>query len=138
MRKFLTLFLVLIGTLSFAQPVVDRIVVTNFMSSSDMIWNTRTYKFDFIDNNDREIWKTSWEITLFQNGTGRIQSGDITYTVKEWIFDNSNENPLVRATTYNHTLGRDVVVIIHKDNKTGEFMLSVFDKDGRMSYYFWQ
>jgi hypothetical protein len=45
---------------------------------------------------------------------------------------------LVRATTYNHTLGRDVVVIIHKDNKTGEFMLSVFDKDGRMSYYFWQ
>jgi hypothetical protein len=138
MRKLLTLFLVLIGTLSFAQPVVDRMIITNFMSTSDMIWNARTSNFDFIDNNDREIWKTSWEITLFDNGTGRIQSGDITYTVKEWVFDTSNENPMIRTTTYNHKLSRDVVVIIHKDKKTEEFMLSVYDKDARISYYFWQ
>lgn len=103
-----------------------------------MIWNSRTSEFDFYENNDREIWKTHWEVTLFENRTGRIQNGAITYTVKDWIFDTTRENPLVRATAFNHTLGRDVVVIIYKDNKSEEFMLSIFDKDGRMSYYFWQ
>lgn len=139
MRKLLTLILLLVGTLSFAQPVVDRTIVTNFISTSTMGWNTLRQEWDFYENNDRQIWKSYWQVTLFDNQSGRIQNGDITYTVSKWSLDKLNDvDPIVRINAYNHTIKREVTVIIHKSEETGEFMVSIFDAGGRMSYYFWQ
>lgn len=139
MRKLLTFALLLVGNLLFAQPVVDRTIVTNYMSTSTMSWNNLLDEWDFYENNDRQVWKSYWQVTLFDNQTGRIQNGEITYTVSKWSLDKINGvNPIVRINTYNHVIKREVSVIIHKSEETGEFMISIFDADGRMSYYFWQ
>ena len=104
-----------------------------------MGWNTLRQEWDFYENNDRQIWKSYWQLTLFDNQSGRIQNGDITYTVSKWSLDKLNwVDPIVRVDAYNHTIKREVSVIIHKSEETGEFMISIFDAGGRMSYYFWQ
>ena len=139
MRKLLTFILLLVGTLSFAQPVVDRTIVTNYISTSTMGWNTLRQEWDFYENDDRQIWKSYWQVTLFENQSGRIQNGDITYTVSKWSLDKLNGvDPIVRVDAYNHTIEREVTDIIHKSDETGEFMITIFDAGGRMSYYFWQ
>ena len=139
MRKLLTFALLIVGTLLFAQPVVDRTIVTNYTSTSTMGWNTLRQEWDFYENNDRQIWKSYWQLTLFDNQSGRIQNGDITYTVSKWSLDKLNGvDPIVRVDAYNHTIKREVSVIINKSEETGEFMISIFDAGGRMSYYFWQ
>lgn len=139
MRKLLTFALLLLGNLLFAQSVVDRTIVTNYMSTSTMSWNNFQEEWDFYENDDTQIWKSYWELTLFENQTGRIQNGNIIYTVNGWSLNKLNGlDPIIKINVYNHIIQKDLIMIINKIDRSGVFMISIFDADGRMSYNFWQ
>jgi hypothetical protein len=131
---FLTLFL-FFSIVGFSQNVVvKRDLVTSSYSTSTMKWNYYSDKWDFENNNDEITQRTGWEITLWDNERGFVNSGSIRYTVKKWFYDEQGEYPMIFMEVFNHTLSRDLEMMLMKvDDK---IFLSVFDSQNKLVHYF--
>ena len=86
MKKLLTLIVLLVTFSSFGQVQKWR-KVTNYVSTSEMVWSTADQKYLFFENKDFHAESAVWDITLdVVTGEGFITSGSITYRVNKTTF----------------------------------------------------
>ena len=135
MKKILFSLTFLLCSSLFSQDFTKIPVVTNWLSTSKMIWNSSVNKWDFSSNEDMVEYKTEWIFNLRENGTGLLTNGSVNYDVNKMERIPSMENSYI-FRTYNVKVGRSMDVIVSKSN--GKVVISVFDHESRMSYYFFQ
>jgi hypothetical protein len=101
------------------------------MGTSKMIWDYNNEKWDFINNDDFVDYPTEWVFNVNKQSRGMISNGKINYD----ILDYKNVNlSLVLLKVINLRLNRKMDILISK--KDGTFMISIFDYEERISYYF--
>jgi hypothetical protein len=135
MKKiFFSLTFLLCSSL-FSQDFTKIPVVTNWLSSSKMIWNSTSQKWDFSSNEDLVEYKTEWVFNLREDGTGLLTNGAVNYDVNKMERILSMENSY-HFRTYNVKVGRSMDIIVTKSKD--KVVISVFDLESRTAYYFFQ
>jgi hypothetical protein len=135
MKKiFFSLTFLLCSSL-FSQDFTKIPVVTNWLSSSKMIWNSTSQKWDFSSNEDLVEYKTEWVFNLREDGTGLLTNGAVNYDVNKMERIVSMENSY-HFRTYNVKVGRNMDIIVTKSKD--KVVISVFDSESRTAYYFFQ
>jgi len=135
MKKiFFSLTFLLCSSL-FSQDFTKIPVVTNWLSSSKMIWNSSSQKWDFSSNEDLVEYKTEWVFNLREDGTGLLTNGAVNYDVNKMERIVSMENSY-HFRTYNVKVGRNMDIIVTKSKD--KVVISVFDSESRTAYYFFQ
>ena len=135
MKKiFFSLTFLLCSSL-FSQDFTKIPVVTNWLSSSKMIWNSTSQKWDFSSNEDLVEYKTEWVFNLREDGTGLLTNGAVNYDVNKMERISSIENSY-HFRTYNVKVGRNMDIIVTKSKD--KVVISVFDSESRTAYYFFQ
>ena len=135
MKKiFFSLTFLLCSSL-FSQDFTKIPVVTNWLSSSKMIWNSSSQKWDFSSNEDLVEYKTEWVFNLREDGTGLLTNGAVNYDVNKMERIASMENSY-HFRTYNVKVGRNMDIIFTKSKD--KVVISVFDSESRTAYYFFQ
>jgi hypothetical protein len=135
MKKiFFSLTFLLCSSL-FSQDFTKIPVVTNWLSSSKMIWNSTSQKWDFSSNEDLVEYKTEWVFNLREDGTGLLTNGAVNYDVNKMERIASMENSY-HFRTYNVKVGRNMDIIVTKSKD--KVVISVFDSESRTAYYFFQ
>jgi hypothetical protein len=135
MKKiFFSLTFLLCSSL-FSQDFTKIPVVTNWLSSSKMIWNSSSQKWDFSSNEDLVEYKTEWVFNLREDGTGLLTNGAVNYDVNKMERIASMENSY-HFRTYNVKVGRNMDIIVTKSKD--KVVISVFDSESRTAYYFFQ
>ena len=135
MKKiFFSLTFLLCSSL-FSQDFTKIPVVTNWLSSSKMIWNSSSQKWDFSSNEDLVEYKTEWVFNLREDGTGLLTNGAVNYDVNKMERISSIENSY-HFRTYNVKMGRSMDIIVTKSKD--KVVISVFDPESRTAYYFFQ
>jgi hypothetical protein len=135
MKKiFFSLTFLLCSSL-FSQDFTKIPVVTNWLSSSKMIWNSASQKWDFSSNEDLVEYKTEWVFNLREDGTGLLTNGAVNYDVNKMERIASMENSY-HFRTYNVKVGRNMDIIVTKSKD--KVVISVFDSESRTAYYFFQ
>ena len=137
MKKLLTLVALLATFSSFGQQIQKWHKVTNYMSSSEMVWSQIDQKTIFIDNHDLKEVVATWDIILdITSGEGFITSGDITYRVRSVEIKEQDNTSMVVMNTYNETLEAPILAIASTiDNK---FKLGLYVETYRKVYYFYE
>lgn len=119
----------LLSTSLFGQYTTTK-VMTNTLSTSKMIYNYQTQKWDFVPNQDMTTYKTLWVFNVTDENTGMISNGDINYDILSY----SKVDDAAYLKVYNTYLKRNMEIIIKvMENGLG---VVVFDKEQRVSYYF--
>ena len=104
--------------------------MTNTLSTSKMIYNYQTQKWDFVPNQDMTTYKTLWVFNVTDENTGMISNGNINYDILSY----SKVDDAAYLKVYNTYLKRNMEIIIKvMENGLG---VVVFDKEQRVSYYF--
>jgi hypothetical protein len=135
MKKiFFSLTFLLCSSL-FSQDFTKIPVVTNWLSTSKMIWNSTSQKWDFSSNEDLVEYKTEWVFNLREDGTGLLTNGAVNYDVNKMERIVSMENSY-HFRTYNVKVGRNMDIIVTKSKD--KVVISVFDSESRTAYYFFQ
>jgi hypothetical protein len=135
MKKiFFSLTFLLCSSL-FSQDFTKIPVVTNWLSTSKMIWNLSSQKWDFSFNDDLVEYKTEWVFNLREDGTGLLTNGAVNYDVNKMERIASMENSY-HFRTYNVKVGRNMDIIVTKSKD--KVVISVFDSESRTAYYFFQ
>jgi hypothetical protein len=135
MKKiFFSLTFLLCSSL-FSQDFTKIPVVTNWLSTSKMIWNLSSQKWDFSFNDDLVEYKTEWVFNLREDGTGLLTNGVVNYDVNKMERIASMENSY-HFRTYNVKVGRNMDIIVTKSKD--KVVISVFDSESRTAYYFFQ
>jgi hypothetical protein len=135
MKKiFFSLTFLLCSSL-FSQDFTKIPVVTNWLSTSKMIWNSTSQKWDFSSNEDLVEYKTEWVFNLREDGTGLLTNGAVNYDVNKMERIVSMENSY-HFRTYNVKVGRNMDIIVTKSKD--RVVISVFDSESRTAYYFFQ
>ena len=135
MKKIFFSLTFLLCSSIFSQDFTKIPVVTNWLSTSKMIWNSSMNKWDFSSNEDMVEYKTEWIFNLRENGTGLLTNGAVNYDVNKMERIPSTENSYI-FRTYNVKVGRSMDVIVSKTSD--KVVVSVFDWESRTSYYFFQ
>ena len=119
----------LFSTSLFGQYTTTK-VMTNTLSTSKMIYNYQTQKWDFVPNQDMTTYKTLWVFNVTDENTGMISNGDINYDILSY----SKVDDAAYLKVYNTFLKRNMEIVIKVlENGLG---VVVFDKEQRVSYYF--
>ena len=137
MKKLLTLVALLATFNSFGQQIQKWHKVTNYMSSSEMVWSQIDQKTIFIDNHDLKEVVATWDIVLdITSGEGFITSGDITYRVRSVEIKEQDNTSMVVMNTYNETLEAPILAIASTINN--KFKLGLYVETYRKVYYFYE
>ena len=135
MKKLLTLVAVLATFSSFGQQILKWHKVTNYMSTSEMIWSQVDQETLFFDNQDLAATQAVWDIVLdITTGEGFVTSGNITYRVKSTTIEEREGMKMVVMNAYNETLDIPVLMIANTiDNK---FRMGIYVQAHKKVYYF--
>ena len=95
-----------------------------------MIFNYQTNKWDFVSNNDYTTFVSEWTFNITDQNTGMISSGEVNYDILSY----TKVDDAAYLKVYNSKVQRNMEIVIRKtDNGLG---IVVFDKEQRVSYYF--
>ena len=136
MKKFLFL-VALIVTFSLFGQVQKWHKVTNYISTSEMIWSEVDQKYLFFENKDLQAQNATWDITLdIVTGEGFITSGSITYRVNKTTFQDQEGISMIIMDTFNERL--DIPITIIASTIDGKFKLGAFVQAHKKVYYFYE
>ena len=135
MKNIFLSLLLLFSTSLFGQYTTTK-VVTNTLSTSKMIYippsKITNYlpKWDFVSNNDLTTFVSEWVFYITNENTGMISNGKVNYDILSY----SKVEDAVYLKVYNIKVQRNMEIIIKVlENGLG---VVVFDKEQRVSYYF--
>lgn len=136
MKKLFTLVALLATISSFGQ-VSKWHKVTNYISTSEMVWSETDQKYLFFDNNDLHEEDAIWDITLDTiTGEGFVTSGSITYRVNKTTIQDQEDISLVVMETFNERL--DIPITLIASTINGKFKLGAFVPAHKKVYYFYE
>jgi hypothetical protein len=136
MKKFLFL-VAFLATFSLFGQVQKWHKVTNYVSTSEMVWSTADQKYLFFENKDLHAESAVWDITLdVITGEGFITSGSITYRVNKTTFQDQEGISMIIMDTFNERL--DIPVILIASTIDGKFKLGAFVQAHKKVYYFYE
>ena len=136
MKKLLTLVALLATFSSFGQ-VQKWHKVTNYVSTSEMVWSTTDQKYLFFENKDLHAESAVWDITLdVVTGEGFVTSGSITYRVNKTTFQDQDGISMIVMDTFNERL--DIPVTLIASTIDGKFKLGAFVQAHKKVYYFYE
>ena len=119
----------LFSTSLFGQYTTTKIQ-TNTLSTSKMIFNYQTNKWDFVSNNDYTTFVSEWVFNITDQNTGMISNGVVNYDILSY----TKVDDAAYLKVYNSKVQRNMEIVVRKtDNGLG---IVVFDKEQRISYYF--
>lgn len=137
MKKLFVLVALLATFSSFGQQILKWNKVTNYMSTSEMVWSQIDQETLFFDNNDLKATKAVWEITLdVVSGDGFVTSGDVTYRVKSSTIEERNGIKMVVMDAYNETL--DIPVLMITNTVDGKYKMAIYVQAHKKVYYFFE
>jgi hypothetical protein len=138
MKKILVLLIFLSITSSlFGQQIQKWHKVTNYISTSEMVWSQLEQETMFFDNHDLKETIAVWDITLdVVSGDGFVTSGKITYRVNEATIEERDGISMVVMKAYNETLNLPVLIIA--STIEGKFKLGVYVEAHKKVYYFYE
>ena len=137
MKKLLTIVALLATFSSFGQQIQKWHKVTNYMSTSEMVWSQLEQETMFFDNHDLKETSAVWDITLdVISGDGFVTSGKITYRVNEATIEERDGISMVVMKAYNETL--NIPVLIIASTIEGKFKLGVYVEAHKKVYYFYE
>ena len=119
----------LFSTSVFGQYTTTKIQ-TNTVSTSKMIYNFQTDKWDFVSNNDLTTFVSIWIFNISDENTGMISNGVVNYDILSY----SKIDDAAYVKVYNSKAGRNMEMVIKQLD--GGLGIVVFDKEQRTSYYF--
>lgn len=129
MKNFLLLILSFITFNLYGQYTTTKVETTT-VSTSRMIFNYQTNKWDFVSNNDVTSFITVWVFNVSDENTGMISNGVVNYDILSY----SRVDDAAYLKVYNTKAQRNMEIVIKQmDNGLG---IVVFDKEQRISYYF--
>jgi hypothetical protein len=135
MKKLLTLVAVLATFSSFGQQILKWHKVTNYMSTSEMIWSQVDQETLFFDNQDLIATPAVWDIVLdITTGEGFVTSGKITYRVKSTTIEEREGMKMVVMNAYNETL--DIPVLMIANTIDDKFRMGIYVQAHKKVYYF--
>lgn len=129
MKNIFLSILLLFSTSLFGQYTTTKIQ-TNTVSTSKMIYNYQTEKWDFVSNNDLATFTTIWIFNVSNDNTGMISNGEVNYDILSY----SKVDDAAYVKVYNSKVGRNMEMVIKQIE--GGLGIVVFDKEQRVSYYF--
>ena len=129
MKNIFLSLLLLFSTSLFGQYTTTKIQ-TNTVSTSKMIYNYQTEKWDFVSNNDLATFTTIWIFNVSNDNTGMISNGEVNYDILSY----SKVDDAAYVKVYNSKVGRNMEMVIKQIK--GGLGIVVFDKEQRVSYYF--
>jgi hypothetical protein len=130
MRKYLFLLICFFTTTLSAQYKTTNIT-TNVLTTSRMIWNYQTEKWDFTSNDDVKDFVTDWTFNVNSSNQGMVSNGTVNYDILEYTYI---DETMVMLKLYNVKVSRKMDMIVSK--KDGKIVISIFDYDQRTAYYF--
>jgi hypothetical protein len=137
MKKFLFLVALLTTFSSFGQQLMKWHKVTNYTSTSEMVWSDINQEYLFFDNKDYRTQSAVWDITLdIIAAEGFITSGDITYRVNKATIEERDGLSMVVMEAYNERLNIPVMIIA--STIEGEFKLAIYVQSHKRVYYFYE
>ena len=129
MKNILLSLLLLFSTSLFGQYTTTKIR-TNTVSTSKMIFNYQTDKWDFVSNNDYTSFVSDWIFNITDENTGMISNGVVNYDILSY----SRVDDAAYVKVFN-TKAQRVMEMVIKQTENG-LGIVVFDKEQRISYYF--
>ena len=129
MKNIFLSLLLLFSTSLFGQYTTTKIQ-TNTVSTSKMIYNYQTEKWDFVSNDDLATFATIWIFNVSNDNTGMISNGEVNYDILSY----SKVDDAAYVKVYNSKVGRNMEMVIKQIE--GGLGIVVFDKEQRVSYYF--
>ena len=129
MKNIFLSILLLFSTSLFGQYTTTKIQ-TNTVSTSKMIYNYQTEKWDFVSNDDLATFTTIWIFNISNDNTGMISTGTVNYDSLSY----SKVDDAAYVKVYNSKAGRNMEMVIKQIE--GGLGIVVFDKEQRVSYYF--
>ncbi len=129
MKHYLLLILSFISLNLFGQYTTTKIQ-TNTVSTSTMIFNYQTNKWDFVSNDNLTTFVSIWVFNITDENTGMISNGVVNYDILSY----SKVDDAAYLKVYNTKAQRNMEIVIkHIEAGLG---IVVFDKEQRISYYF--
>lgn len=111
--------------------------VTNYASTSEMVWSAVDKQTLFFDNEDYQPQNAIWDIVLDEStGEGFITSGNITYRVNKTTIEERNGILIVVMDAYNEKIQAPVLIIASTID--GWFKLGVYVNAHKKVYYFYE
>jgi hypothetical protein len=136
MKKLLTLVALLATFSSFGQ-LQKWHKVTNYASTSAMVWSQIDQQTLFFDNHDMRAQNAVWDIVLDEStGEGFITSGSITYRVNKTTIEERDGVSMVVMDSYNEKIQAQSVIIA--STIEGKFKLGVYVEAHKKVYYFYE
>jgi len=136
MKKLLTLVALLATFSSFGQ-LQKWHKVTNYASTSAMVWSQIDQQTLFFDNHDMRAQNAVWDIVLDEStGEGFITSGSITYRVNKTTIEERDGVSMVVMDSYNEKIQAPVLIIA--STIKGKFKLGVYVEAHKKVYYFYE
>lgn len=129
MKHYLLLILSFISLNLFGQYTTTKIQ-TNTVSTSTMIFNYQTNKWDFVSNDNLTTFVSIWVFNITDENTGMISNGVVNYDILSY----EKVDDAAYLKVYNTKAQRNMEIVIkHIEAGLG---IVVFDKEQRISYYF--
>jgi hypothetical protein len=136
MKRFLTLVALLLTFCSFGQ-LQKWHKVTNYASTSNMVWSTIDQQTLFFDNKDFQPQNAIWDIVLDEStNTGFITSGAITYRVNSISIEEREGIKMILMNAFNERINAPVLIIA--STIEGRFKLGVYVDSHQKVYYFYE
>ena len=137
MKKLFTLIAILVAFTSFGQEIIKWHKVTNYASTSDMVWSNSQNEYVFIDNKNYQASSGIWDITIDVAGeNGFVTSGTITYRVNNITIKEQDGVSMAVMDAFNERLGVPVMIIASTiDDK---FKIAVYVEARKKVYYFYE
>jgi len=137
MKKLFTLIAILAAFTSFGQEILKWHKVTNYVSTSDMVWSNSQNEYVFIDNKNYQASNGIWDITIDVDAeNGFVTSGEITYRVNKITIREQDGISMAVMDAFSERLGVPVMIIASTiDDK---FKLAVYVEARKKVYYFYE
>jgi hypothetical protein len=137
MKKLFTLIAILVAFTSFGQEILKWHKVTNYASTSDMVWSNSQNEYVFVDNKNYQASSGIWDITIdIAAENGFVTSGAITYRVNKITIREQDGISMAVMDAFNERLGVPVMIIASTiDDK---FKIAVYVEARKKVYYFYE
>lgn len=111
--------------------------VTNYASTSEMVWSTIDQETLFFDNKDFQALNAVWDIVLDEStGEGFITSGSITYRVNKTSIEELDGISIVVMNAYNEKIQAPVLIIA--STIEDKFKIGIYVETHKKAYYFYE
>ena len=131
MKKILIIILSFFSLTLYGQEYSTRTIETNHVTTSKMIWNYTTEKWDFVSNDDLRPFISRWTFTVNEESKGMITNGSIDYDILEYKYVDESA---VYFEVWNTKVLRKMTIVLHKKEQI--ISVAVFDKEERVAYFF--